>query len=505
VTPDNKTSPNKQLTNSSNSQTVAQNIAAELRGSSNAPASTPMAPLPLALPTVYYNKSNLIFWMETASGDYIPLGRPDLEDHLVAAGLRRKRLKHEALSQVDNEIVRIQRVNHLDFVGDLAGHRKGIVRFGSTRCLIIDEPKFIEPQPGDCPLIMGILNGMFEAGQLDYLLGWIKVALEMFQTGSWLAGQALVLCGPAGAGKNLLCTLLSRLFGGRMPGKPYQYMTGRTTFNAELIGAELLAIEDEAEGKSIKERRHFGMSIKDMTVNANQRLHDKGKRALQVVVLRRLLISLNDEPEALLVLPPIDPGIEDKLMLFKVSKKDMPMPTTTAAEQKTFLDALVNELPAFAYYVANWTIPPALSSPRFGIKHFQHNELLASLQELSPEIKLLELIDMYVFGDPAAPDRWSGRAVKLERYLKGSEDRRCQKEADNLLAGAHSCGVYLGRLAKIYPHRVTSRVLLGHTVWTVHQGGVDADTTESGDLPEIKPNKEALLAKVQAARLPAVP
>lgn len=60
---------------------------------------------------------------------------------------------------------------------------------------------------------------MFGDVQLPYVYGWIKKSLEMFQSGSWMAGQVLVLCGEPGAGKNLLASLLQMLFGGRKLGE----------------------------------------------------------------------------------------------------------------------------------------------------------------------------------------------------------------------------------------------------------------------------------------------
>jgi hypothetical protein len=44
--------------------------------------------------------------------------------------------------------------------------------------------------------------------------------------------------------------------------KPYHYMTGKTTFNADLFRAEHLMIEDEAPYTSFHELRKFRTELK---------------------------------------------------------------------------------------------------------------------------------------------------------------------------------------------------------------------------------------------------
>ena len=89
--------------------------------------------------------------------------------------------------------------------------------------------------------------------------------------------------------------------------KPYLYMTGKTTFNADLFGAEHLMVEDEAESIDIRARRYFGAKIKEIAVNVDQHCHGKGKTALTLTPVWRMTLSLNDEPERMQVLPPASP------------------------------------------------------------------------------------------------------------------------------------------------------------------------------------------------------
>ena len=47
---------------------------------------------------------------------------------------------------------------------------------------------------------------------------------------------------------------------------------------------------------------------------------------------------------------------------------------------------------------------------RFGVKHFHHRELVAGLQEFSPEDKLRDLIDEIIFGPGKSVRPWIGKA-----------------------------------------------------------------------------------------------
>ena len=108
---------------------------------------------------------------------------------------------------------------------------------------------------------------------------------------------------------------------------PHAYMTGVTPFNSELFRAEHLVIEDNTASTDIRARRAFGALLKTITVNEDQPCFGKGREALNLTPFWRLFISANDEPENLMVLPPIDESVTDKLIPLKATNTSMPMPT----------------------------------------------------------------------------------------------------------------------------------------------------------------------------------
>ena len=181
--------------------------------------------------------------------------------------------------------------------------------------------------------------------------------------------------------QNLLTTLL----GGRAA-KPYQFMARLTPFNADLFEGEHLQIEDDQSSTDIRARRNFGTSIKAFSVNESHRLHDKGRRAFNgLKPFWRVTITVNEEPENLMVLPPLDDSLEDKLLLLRAFKCPMPMPTDSNEERAAFWARLQNELPAFVHFLTTWTIPPELRSSRFGVRHYHHPDLVEAIHSLAPE------------------------------------------------------------------------------------------------------------------------
>jgi hypothetical protein len=135
----------------------------------------------------------------------------------------------------------------------------------------------------------------------------------------------------------------------------------------------------------------------------------------------RVTITVNDKPENLMVLPPLDDSLEDKLLLLRAFKRQMPMPTVTNDERRAFSNRLQSELPAFVHFLTTWEIPPALVSSRFGVAHFHHPELVEAINSLAPEQKLLNLLEVELFPTPAF-DAW------YSPNRNGGNDRTSMRE-----------------------------------------------------------------------------
>jgi hypothetical protein len=305
---------------------------------------------------------------------------------------------------------------------------------------------------------------MLGPDQEVFLFGWLKVGFEALCARKPRAGQALALAGPRDCGKSLLQNLFTDIFGSRSA-KPHRYMSGATPFNGDLFCCEHLIVEDEEASTDIRARRNFGTKIKEIAANVTNSCHAKHRQAITLPTFWRVSISVNDEPENLMILPPIDESLTDKLIILKAVRHPMPMSSVSDEDREIFMVALRAELPYFVDFLTRWKIPNHLISQRYGITHFQHPDILEALGTFAPETKLLELIDDQLFSS-VAPGSWEGSASELERELKG-ESSRVAHEARQLFSFPTACGTYLGRLAKNYPNRFKDEHTRKGNQWTI--------------------------------------
>jgi hypothetical protein len=272
-------------------------------------------------------------------------------------------------------------------------------------------------------------------------------------------------------------------------------LSGGTSFNSDLFGAEHLTIEDDVPGTDLRSRRALGSHINNVAVNESQSCHAKGRPAITLTPCWRLTITCNDEPENLLILPPIDDSIADKLILLKGYKHGMPMPTEKVEQREAFWAKLVSEVPAFLDFLEKWEIPSAIRDDRFGVRHFHHPELLAALNDLAPEEELLRLIDERIFSAQGNLNEWTWTALELEEILTSPQETFlgeswvCADRAKRLLSWNNALGTYLGRLRSRYPERIEYVRTATSRMWRIKRSvnsvnnatGTDANATGDGN------------------------
>jgi hypothetical protein len=423
---------------------------------------------------VYYDSARKSYLMKDSSGAWFP----------VTEAIVKRRIKLNYKSSLDtnwsadpylDEIFTKQSVN---FAGSVAGYKIGSHNIGGQRVLVTDEAKLLNPSRGDWFNLKYFLSGLFlkneqEAAaqhvrrdgsaptQLDYFYGWLHIACRSLYYGEKRPGQAPAFCGPRACGKSYLqAHVITPLLGSRIA-KPYQEMIGGTHFNKDVNAAEHLIIDDENPHTNITARRNFGTAIKRFTVNENVRMEAKFQDAFMLDPWRRLTISLNDNADDLLVLPPMDDSLSDKIMLFKVGQlRDKVSGTADFAGREAFSAKIQRELPAFLFYLLHeYRIPQEIKSDRFGVTHFHHPDILRELSEASPESYFLELIDscgLSLFGTKGEKE-WTGKAAALSAALKDPKSSPVHAEATKLLSTHHKAGSYLSKLSKQQPNRVKSK------------------------------------------------
>lgn len=355
----------------------------------------------------------------------------------------------EILSLADREILRLQNERDVSYAAPLAGRDSGFYEENGQRFLVTESPRLLTPAPGVWSVIEGMISSLVASDserhgetQLDVLLGWLAVAVQSLYSKTRRPSQALVLAGPAGCGKSVLQNqIITPLLGGRSA-KCAPYLQGRTDFNGELFAAEHLMLEDESAETCIRARLALASHIKKVCVNEVQPCHGKHRPIINLRPFWRLSISLNDEPERLLIIPPLAHDIADKLHILRCAPIQWPVPVDTSAGWQRLCDAVNAELPAFLHFLLEYRVPADLHSDRYGVRAWHHPALVSALEELAPEAHLAELIITFL----GTRTEWTGTSTALRTALL--DDGQTGRDARDLLKWQNACGTYLGRLAE---------------------------------------------------------
>ena len=92
----------------------------------------------------------------------------------------------------------------------------------------------------------------------------------------------------------------------------------------------------------------------------------------------------------------------------------MPMKSDSPRSRVEFWDGVRAEIPSFLHFIENYEIPENLQESRFGIKAFQHPDLVEILKEMTHENRLRALMEIIVIPENGS---WKGTLEELEIAL----------------------------------------------------------------------------------------
>jgi hypothetical protein len=423
-----------------------------------------------------YYGPNGDYWIQDNRERWLSLPLASIRRHLRKAGFSDAK-GPTGVSQLEEELIDIELSRNVEFAGALAGYSQGIHTVCGQKILVAVSPSPPVPVEGDSQLIQRWLLGMFGDEQALIVCGWLKSAIISLKAGDRRPGQSLAIAGPTGCGKSKFQSeIVTPLLGGRHC-NPYAFMTSKSPFNAETFRAEHLACEDEQSSTKITDRNNFGAKLKALVSNDSAQYHQKHRDPLMFTPFWRVTISLNSGSEDLLVLPPIEGALAEKISLLQAREFDWPMPVETPEQFQVFLAEVRSQIPAFAWWLLNeFELPSKWYDRRYGVKAYHNTELLASLNELSPESQLLEIIDSELFKG-FEPKVWKGTAANLQTRLLDSD---AKYRVEKLIQYPSACGKYLNRLERRKPKRFKLGSKDGYTTYTISPPGEESLSGASG-------------------------
>lgn len=386
------------------------------------------------------------YWEFNGSGTWNPNSESNTVLSLKVRGYSSKMGAKQTCSETDKILYLLQHSKRVDCALPLTFTRQEVFEWHGERFLNVGNKAPMAPAQypdnGAFPWVWSFFENFLEQHSTDvqhpctYLLAELQRAYRAVIEGKPRSGRALIFCGPAGRGKSFFATnILRHIFGSGTDAGAY-LMSGGQKFNRYCGESYVWFVDDNISASSLVEHTRFTEAVKKHVATPEVQYHPKWKDVRAVPWYGRIIVTCNDDPDSIGAIPSLDRTTLDKLSLFKVSKW-----------QANFLPndemnaLLLRELPFFLRWLLDTFDASGVMDQtpgahnRYGVLPYWHKELVELSQESSPELRLVEVLDMWWQfiggGDPAhgavetdAEGRrlWVGTSTQLLAILNGMPD-----------------------------------------------------------------------------------
>jgi hypothetical protein len=421
-----------------------------------------------ATKNVWYD--GMAYWHCLPDGRWFSKNKEDTALFLkVACGLSQDRPRTGGPSEVERAIFHVQTQNSVDCALPFVLQTPGSYNRAGRRCLNIANAKALAPADIEhiewgqgFPFLARLLDpeSVFKTReQWEFFMAWLRYFYVTGLKNDLRAGQSIFIAGPTNHGKTLISNcVIGGLVGGHFD--VTSYLLGETSFNGPLFGSAVWTVDDSHPGKSPTTHAHFSAMVKKLAANRTFEYNAKYRKAELIDWRGRLVVTLNTDPESLVMLPDPEISILDKVCFFQMAERpDFEFPPAA--------DAVVRkELPAFARWLWGWEIPEkCLGSSRFAIKEFHDPWMLNSSRLDGRTNEFREILTRWsvsYFVDKGKPSPWEGTSADLLQVMKDDDSVR-------MLVGHYkpvSLGRELGKL-KAQGGQVEERLVSGMRRWTI--------------------------------------
>lgn len=427
----------------------------------------------------YYHSKNRQFMTRDNIDSWISLDRTSLRSHLAEKGFRETKAEGEAAAPLDLVINSIQLDKNVEaVVPGASGRHAGVYEENGHRIIVTKSPTFIKPRRGQWPTIDAFLSGLLghDPGQLPVFYGWMQHAVRCLRNGGrrqalWAPAQMLHIIGPPNAGKTLLLQdILKPCFANRVASADPLFKKIPDMHNPDTFACELLFLDDSPVLETnYSFRQEFGERIKSHIVGIGGGMRDMHQGRINIRPWWRFVRLMNMEPSTLATLPPLDEGVEDKLILLRGGDmQDGPLGSEMRlpAWYERVKRRIEQELPAFIHFILHeFEVPNAYKDPkaRFPVVSYKERELMIDINEGSVEANILHRIDSDaradlfgggMFDDAAQSTAWEGSSERLYDILASSGSRMSQHRFAKTCPSPRILISQLRSLEKSHPHRV---------------------------------------------------
>jgi hypothetical protein len=310
-------------------------------------------------------------------------------------------------NQKEMAITRIETEQSVDWCGRVAGRHQGLRRVNGSDILVKGHPGMMQAAPGPCNGLVALLEQVLgtevipdrSLSPFQLFCYWLQRGRRMIRDGRFLEGQVLILCGGVDTYKSFTQgAVITPALG--YEGLPAQFLKGGTGFNADIVAAEHLRIDDASPPSEAKDRSEWANVLKQLVMERTRRLHGKGRDALMVDPLQRVSIACNDSGDGYKVIPHISRDNEDKFLVFRTRVPEAANGFCSDGERRAYTQRIASELQGFLQMVDNLgPVPESDTDMRFGVRGYIHPELRLLVNDEQPEDSLLAALNqLFIFG-----------------------------------------------------------------------------------------------------------
>lgn len=369
-----------------------------------------------ALKDVYVANDRYWFREPKEEGDehsscWLPRGRSNALSLLESRYGLKNGGKYRECQKVLGEILNLHSVQGAaPFLYD----EREVVKINGMKYLNISVAQAMKP--ADCtpawregfPWIADFLSSLLGVVQLPYFLSWLSRAYKGALAHQPKCGQALFIAGRACNGKNLLSeAIIGPLLGGFK--EVSDYLKGENRYNAEQFKFAVWTVNDATPLQDARTHKHFSAMVKSVVANRWFQSEAKFCDQVQLPWNGRLVVTCNDDPESLRILPRLDISNKDKLIFLHTLSDKL--------EEEEPVLKITPELPYFAAYLKAYQIPKECEGDaRFGVKSYLHPEMLRAAEGTGAAGVFQEILDLFLqdhFAGVDKPDEWQGSAMEL--------------------------------------------------------------------------------------------
>lgn len=373
---------------------------------------------------VFFDGTN--YWTEREDRFY-SLSRIDYLLKLGIDGFERSRSKGELSSRAEEVMSFVQQNRRVDGAAPLLFQKTGVVFYQNHNVLNISRAKPLpaadkaDVTPADFPRLWEFFHSVFANSEvcLDHWWAWLERFYRGAVTMQPLNGQAIFICGPKDCGKNFISELvLPMAMGGSAP-NPYRFLMGDTDFSDDILEAPVLVINDE-DAPAEHKKAIFEQKIKAIVANNEHSYHPKFMKKVRIEWCGRLIVTLNDGPKDVGLLPMLNPNTADKMMFFLAQAHNFKF-----GDKFENREMVAAELPYLLRWLLDVYQPPAsVQMPgRFGVVSYHDPFLTRINRQEQQSYNLLELLAAWMGPKNwnEGNEEWAGTPTDLLQVMSGND------------------------------------------------------------------------------------